>query len=133
MPQSQSKLNSVQNGFLCDARWHQCFDDYQIGIDPDDDYRITDFHDRDGQSPVDGRIFYINPDIPPHESPSAELLKDHYHQCIMATLRAAEPGIDRHVDPEIHLSNGGFDLSNDFWKSHEGQQQLAAEMRDRLE
>ncbi|KIY51888.1 hypothetical protein FISHEDRAFT_70385 [Fistulina hepatica ATCC 64428] len=110
------------------------FDDYSVGVDPDDGYRITDFHKRGGRT-VDGRIFYINPAVPATERPSDDLLRDHFRQCILANLNAsAKPhSNDRPFDPELDLFNGGFDLSNSFWNSHEGQQQFAAEMRGRLE
>ncbi|KAI0257491.1 hypothetical protein BJV78DRAFT_1357541 [Lactifluus subvellereus] len=122
------KINSVQQGFLCTSTWHRRFDDYQDG------FRITDFCDRGGlgTSPVDGRVFYINPTIPLNERPSPALLRDHLRQCILANLIAAHRRLDRRFDPEIDLFNGGFDLSNKFWTSAEGQEQFGTEMRARL-
>ncbi|KAI0266593.1 hypothetical protein BGY98DRAFT_475031 [Russula aff. rugulosa BPL654] len=35
------KTNSIQQGFLCLATERRLFDDYQIGVNPDDEYRIA--------------------------------------------------------------------------------------------
>ncbi|EMD37941.1 hypothetical protein CERSUDRAFT_113083 [Gelatoporia subvermispora B] len=35
LPLDESTLDSVQNGFLCDAKWHLRFVNHQIGINPD--------------------------------------------------------------------------------------------------
>lgn len=72
-----------------------------------DGYRIVDFCERDGPSPVDGRVFYINPDTPDTERPCANLLRDHFRQCLVANLgaaaAAAEPHAERPFDPELDL------------------------------
>ncbi|EMD34537.1 hypothetical protein CERSUDRAFT_97144 [Gelatoporia subvermispora B] len=76
--QPPSTLDFVQNGFLCTAIWHARFIGYQIGIDPGNNYRIAEFYERGGSSPVDGRTFYINPSAPATERPTPGLLRDHF-------------------------------------------------------
>ncbi|KAI0246458.1 hypothetical protein BJV78DRAFT_1286395 [Lactifluus subvellereus] len=128
----KGKINSVQQGLLATSVWHRRFDDYQIGINPDDGYRITDFRRREGPSPVDGRVFYIDRNCPDEFRPSAELLRDHLGQCVLANLKVAGDWSVPRFDPELHLGPGGFDLSGGWWTTDEGRAQLDAQLRATL-
>ncbi|TFK67684.1 hypothetical protein BDN72DRAFT_87213 [Pluteus cervinus] len=93
------KMNSIQQGFLASATAHKLFNDYQLGVNPDDGYRITDFGGMDDDSTLDGRIFYVA-DAPEHYQPSPELLRDHYRQCVLACMKAANSSTElRRFDP----------------------------------
>jgi len=106
------KINSIQQGFLCLATEHKLFDDYQIGVNPDDEYRITDFGASNPNATLDGKQFYIA-DVEEYFRPSDALLRDHYRQCVLACMKtAAEPASvgSRQFDADIDLGQGGFDL-----------------------
>ncbi|KAF8496822.1 hypothetical protein F5888DRAFT_1702800 [Russula emetica] len=112
------EMNSIQQGFLCSSTEHRMFDDYSIAINrfnPDDDYRIYDLVGRDPSRSPHGKIFYRNPNVQQRYFPCAELLRDHFYQCLL-----------RHV-------KGGFDLTTgNWWSSSEGKKQLEAELATRL-
>ncbi|KAF8557775.1 hypothetical protein OG21DRAFT_1601490 [Imleria badia] len=81
------KINSVQQGFLVCSAWYHNYTMYKVGVNPDDGYRITDFNHDNGPSSVDGRTFYINPNVPAHYRPCPELLKDHFRRCLLMNVR----------------------------------------------
>ncbi|KIL58847.1 hypothetical protein M378DRAFT_170124 [Amanita muscaria Koide BX008] len=129
------EMNSVQQGFLCWSGEHRMFDDYSIGVNPDDNYRIYDFVVRDPSYSPHGKTFYRNLDEQPRYLPSPDLLRDHFRQCILRHVKGAGEVIDtgRRFDPDIDLRPGGFDLaSGGWWSTSEGKKQLEAELRSRL-
>ena len=103
------------------------FDDYSIGVNPDvspplptcdifhdnpllqDNYRIYDFVGRDPRRSPHGNIFYRNPDVDPRYLPSADLLRDHFRQCVLRHVKGAggSDEIERRFDPDIHFRDGG--------------------------
>jgi len=131
---ANDKMNSVQQGFLCSATEHRLFDDYQLGVDPDDGYHITQFTCSDPQHTTDGLVFYIDQTVAQHFRPSDDLLRDHFLQCVLACMKATvNPRGLRKFDPEIDLGPGGFNLERDsWWASSEGKEQLEVELRGRL-
>ena len=94
-----------------------------------DSYRITDFRRREGPSPVDGRVFYVDPNCPDEFRRSVELLRDHFRQCILANMEAVGDCSLPCFDPELHPESGGFDLSGRWWRTDEGRAQLDAQLR----
>jgi hypothetical protein len=129
------------------------FDDYSIGVNPDvrayiiswdirlhtillqDNYRIYDFVGRDPKRSPHGRIFYQDPNELQRYLPSADLLRDHFHQCVLRHVKGAGEGEEpqRRFDPDIDLRAGGFNLAaGSWWSSSEGKRQLIAEIAGRL-
>ncbi|KAJ5371387.1 uncharacterized protein N7496_007479 [Penicillium cataractarum] len=88
----ETKLYSPQNGLLLRTDIHEEFDDFSIGVDPDDDYRIICFQVDDlglgGQRlAISGRC---STNEARHASP--DLLKWHLMQCVYKNMKAnAEP------------------------------------------
>ncbi|KAI0274363.1 hypothetical protein BGY98DRAFT_1099024 [Russula aff. rugulosa BPL654] len=107
------EMNSIQQGFLCSSTEHSIFVDYSIAINPDDDYRIYDFVGRDSSRSPHGKIFYRNPNVHRRYLPCAELLRDHFRQCVLRHVKGAGESNDtvRRFDPDIDLRVGGFDLT----------------------
>lgn len=67
--------------------------------------------------------------------PSADLLRDHFRQCLHWHVKGAgETDIpQRRFDPDIDLRQEGFDLSaGSWWSGSEGKKQLEAELAGRL-
>ncbi|KAK2465774.1 hypothetical protein APHAL10511_002318 [Amanita phalloides] len=130
---ANDKMNSIQQGFLCLSTEHKLFDDYQIGVNPDDEYRITDFGGSNPNITLDGRQFYVA-DVEEHFRPSHALLRDHYRQCVLACIKAVTgPAHLRRFDPNIDLGRGGFNLEEGgWWSGREGKEQLEVELAARL-
>jgi hypothetical protein len=100
-----------------------------------DDYRIYDFVGRDPSRSPHGKIFYRNPAVQQRYLPCAELLRDHFRQCILRHVKGAGEGNDteRHFDPDVDLRAGGSDLTTgSWWSSSVGKKQLEAELATRL-
>ena len=100
-----------------------------------DNYRIYDFVGRDPNRSPHGRIFYRNPNEHRRYLPSADLLRDHFRQCVLRHVKGAGEGQDTHrqFDPDIDLCAGGFNLAaGSWWSSSEGKRQLEAELAGRL-
>jgi len=127
------KMNSIQQGFLCLATEHKLFDDYQIGVNPDDEYRITDFGASNPNATPDGRQFYVA-DVEEHFRPSDDLLRDHYRQCVLTCMKAAAGPVHlRWFDPDINLGPGGFNLEEgSWWSGPDGKEQMEVELAARL-
>ncbi|KAK9490463.1 HNH endonuclease-domain-containing protein [Lipomyces doorenjongii] len=97
--QDGDALNSVQNGLLLSSIVHKLFDQYQISINPDDDYRIIcfleDFLDLSGRTvdpicrnPLDDRRV------------SDGLLRWHFRHAVFANMRGAgEPTFEDDFPP----------------------------------
>ena len=98
-----------------------------------DEYRITDFGASNPNATLDGRQFYVV-DVKEHFRPSDDLLRDHYHQCIPACMKAAAGPIHlRRFDPDINLGPGGFNLEEgSWWSGPEGKEQMEVELAARL-
>ncbi|KAI0247616.1 hypothetical protein BJV78DRAFT_1244027 [Lactifluus subvellereus] len=129
------EMNSIQQGFLCSSTEHRMFDDYSIGVNPDDNYRIYDFVGRDPNRSPHGKIFYRNPNEHQRYLPSADLLRDHFRQCVLRHVKGAGESSDaqRRFDPDIDLHAGGFNLATgSWWSGSEGKRQLEAELAGRL-
>lgn len=52
-----------------------------------DNYRIYDFVARDSRRSPHGKIFYRNLDEPERYLPSANLLRDHFRQCVLRCVK----------------------------------------------
>ncbi|KAF8956349.1 hypothetical protein BDZ97DRAFT_2079926 [Flammula alnicola] len=129
------ELNSIQQGFLCSSTEHRMFDDYSIGVNPDDNYRICDFVGRHPNRSPHWKIFYRNPNEQQHYLPSADLLRDHFRQCVLRHVKGAGESNEPHrrFDPDIDLQAGSFNLTaGSWWSGLEGKRQLEAELAGRL-
>ena len=82
---------------------------------------------------LDGRQFYVA-DVEEHFRPSDDLLRDHYHQCILACMKAAAGPIHlRRFNPDINLGPGGFNLEEgSWWSGPDGKEQMEVELTARL-
>jgi hypothetical protein len=100
-----------------------------------DNYRIYDFVGRDPNRSPHGKIFFRNPDEHQRYLPSADLLRDHFHQCVLRHVKGAGESNDtqRRFDPDIDLHAEGFNLAvGSWWSGSEGKRQLEAELAGRL-
>jgi hypothetical protein len=77
-----------------------------------------------------GKIFYHDPNQLPMYLPSPDLLRDHFHQCVLCHVKGTGESDDqRSFDPDLDLGAGGFNLeSGGWWSGAEGKKQLEAEL-----
>ena len=97
------------------------------------DYHVYNFVGRDPSWTPHGR--YRKPNVQQRYLPCAELLWDHFRQCVLRHVKGAGESDDteRHFDPDVDLRMGGFDLSTgNRWSGSEGKRQLEAELAARL-
>jgi hypothetical protein len=90
---------------------------------------------RDPRRSPHGRIFYRDPNVHRCYLPSADLLRDHFRQCVLRHVKGAREtnSSQRRFDPDIDLGVGGFDLAaGSWWSGVEGKKQLEAELAGRL-
>lgn len=90
---------------------------------------------RDPTRSPHGRIFYRPLHEPQRYLPCAELLRDHFSQCVLRRVKGAGESNDtqRRFDPDVDLCAGGFNLaSGSWWSGPEGKKQLEAELAGRL-
>lgn len=100
-----------------------------------DGFRIYDFVGRDPKRTPHGRTFYRNPETPQCYLPSADLLRDHFRQCVLRRVKGVGETDDpvRRFDPDVDLGVGGFNLgAGSWWASSAGKSQLEAELAGRL-
>jgi len=78
-----------------------------------DGYRINDFVGHDPSRSPHGKIFYRNPNVQQRYLVCAELLWDHFRQCILRHVKGAGETNDteRRLDPDIDPRQGCFDLT----------------------
>ncbi|KAF5378523.1 hypothetical protein D9615_007056 [Tricholomella constricta] len=122
-----SKIDSVQNAFLLRSDLHDMWDNYEFGVNPDDNYRITGFVN--GLDHVHGLTLHLDHIVDPTIRPLDELFRDHFLQGVLKHMKGVEPTWDY----EGVFSDGGFDLSRqEIWGSVEGKERLELEIFDRL-
>ncbi|KAI5843786.1 HNH endonuclease-domain-containing protein [Morchella snyderi] len=84
--ESAGSINSVQNGMLLDNSIHSLFDDYDVSINPDDNYKIVCF-DVDGFG-VAGR--HLDREFLEDPSrPVDQLFRWHFRQAVLANMKGA--------------------------------------------
>ncbi|KAJ6178814.1 hypothetical protein N7519_009275 [Penicillium mononematosum] len=96
-----ASINSIQNGILLSASMHRLFDIYFVGVNPDDNYKITHFS-YDNWS-VDNRVLE---DVCRKEgSPDRvadELLRWHFRQCVLANMKGdGEPVFEHDLGTDM--------------------------------
>ncbi|KAF8219826.1 hypothetical protein L208DRAFT_1545762 [Tricholoma matsutake] len=123
-----SKIDSVQNVFMLRSDVHDSWDNYEFGVNPDDNYRITAFIN--GLDDVHGLVLHLDHIADLTIRPLDELFRDHFLQGVLKHIKGAgEPTWDH----EDVFGDGGFDLSRqEVWGSTEGKERLELEIFDRL-
>ncbi|KAL6303962.1 hypothetical protein BKA93DRAFT_852366 [Sparassis latifolia] len=82
--QGPDGINSIQNGVLLRTDIHDMFNNYDFGINPDDEYQVIDFT---SHGKLHGRSLWINMNVGAKYRPSDALLRDHLRQCVLAHVK----------------------------------------------
>ncbi|GAD99774.1 hypothetical protein PVAR5_8501 [Paecilomyces variotii No. 5] len=98
-----SGLYSPQNGLLLFVDIHEQFDYWEVGVDPDEGYKVVDFSD--DQLRVGGRSLassaFNSPN--PNDRVSPELLRWHLRMCLLRNMKgnAGTPAWESDLGPDI--------------------------------
>ena len=98
-------------------------------------YLMYNFVGRDPCHTPHGKKIYCNPNVPTFHQPSPDILRDHFHQCVLRHVKGAGEVVDmeRRFDPDIDPSSGGYILEHgSWWSTLQGKKQLEAELEARL-
>ncbi|KAI0360629.1 hypothetical protein OH77DRAFT_1392868 [Trametes cingulata] len=120
-----SRAAYLQNMLLLREDLHSAWADYEFGVDPDDDYRITAFVA--GHDSVAGRSLQLHHlSVDPSTLPLDQLLRDHFLQGLLKHVKGRG---ERHWD----FGCGALDLSDSrVWGTKEGKERLEVELENRL-
>ncbi|KAG0640712.1 hypothetical protein HOY80DRAFT_1015312 [Tuber brumale] len=97
--ESDGSINSLQNGILLRSDMRDFFDNYDLTINPDDNYKIVcfsplPFDDNIAGRPL-GRVFLDNP-----LRPVDELLRWHFRQAVLVNMKGeGEPSFETDFPP----------------------------------
>ncbi|KAK9334297.1 hypothetical protein LIPSTDRAFT_145484 [Lipomyces starkeyi NRRL Y-11557] len=99
LDERDGSVNSPQNGLLLQRNVHAMFDQYEISINPNDDYRVVCFLD-DSLGLAGRQLDPVcrDPGHPNHVND--KILFWHFQQAVLANMRAAgEPIFDEDIPP----------------------------------
>jgi len=124
----RTKIDSIQNMILLRSDLRDAWDNYEFGVNPEDNYRITAFIN--GLDDVHGLTLRLDHIADRRLRPLDELFRDHFLQCVLKHMKGVG---ELTWDYEDNLSDGGFDLSREnIWSNAEGKERLELELADRL-
>ncbi|KAK9234602.1 hypothetical protein V1525DRAFT_349883 [Lipomyces kononenkoae] len=99
LDERDGSVNSPQNGLLLQKHVHALFDQYEISINPNDDYRIVFFLD-DSCGLAGRRLDPVCRDIEHPHHVNDNVLFWHFQQAVLANMRGAgEPIFDEDIPP----------------------------------
>ncbi|KAK9234713.1 hypothetical protein V1525DRAFT_35521 [Lipomyces kononenkoae] len=99
LDERDGSVNSPQNGLLLQTNIHRRFDQYEISINPNDDYRIVCFLD-DSLGLAGRQLDPICRDLENPHHVNNNILFWHFQQAVLANMRGAgEPVFDEDIPP----------------------------------
>ncbi|KAJ8104316.1 HNH endonuclease-domain-containing protein [Lipomyces tetrasporus] len=123
--ETDTEINTCQNGLLMRSHIHKQFDSFSFSIDPDDDYKITCFRvDIDG---IDGR--FLDPvcrDATDDRKVVDKFLRWHFRQTVLANMKGAGEPIFEFDFPD------GSDMVGEILSGPRGADRMEAELFSRL-
>nr|AGK29877.1 FAD-binding protein [Volvariella volvacea] len=126
-----SKIDSIQNMITLRKDLYDAWVNYEFGVNPNNDYRITAF--TNGNDDINGLRLHLDHIQDPSLRPLDELFMDHFKQGLLKHTRGVgdEPEWGYEVYDDI-LCEGSFDMSNTVWETEEGKRHLELALADRL-
>ncbi|KAK9364953.1 hypothetical protein V1509DRAFT_661277 [Lipomyces kononenkoae] len=105
LDERDGSVNSPQNGLLLKKDVHSRFDQYEISINPNDDYRIVCFLD-DSWGLAGRQLDTICRDIEHPHHVNDNIIFWHFQQAVLANIRwAGEPVFDEDIPPGSDTMN----------------------------
>jgi hypothetical protein len=125
------KIDSVQNVITLRSDLHDAWDNYEIGVNPNDNYRITAFIN--GNADINGLCLQLDHIQDPTTRPLDELFTDHFMQGIFKHMKGASEPVWTYEDYDDAFGDGSFNMSNPkVWGTREGKKRFELALTDRL-
>ncbi|KAF5385113.1 hypothetical protein D9615_000950 [Tricholomella constricta] len=125
------KIDSVQNVITLRSDLHGAWDSYEIGVDPNNNHRITAFIN--GNADINGRYLQLDHIQDPTLRPLDELFIDHFMQGLFKHMKGSGESAWSCEDYDDAFGDCSFNLSNmNIWGTREGKEQLELALADRL-
>ncbi|KAF8274407.1 hypothetical protein EI94DRAFT_1653123 [Lactarius quietus] len=125
------KIDSVQNVITLRSDLHDAWDNYEFGVDPANNYRITAF--ANGNADVNGLYLHLDHIQDPTLRPLDELFTDHFMQGLFKHMKGADQVGWTYEDYDDAFGDGSFNLSNlKIWGTEEGGKHFELALADRL-
>lgn len=127
----RTKIDSVQNVITLRSDLHDAWDNYEFGVDPNNNYRITAF--TNGNADLNGLYLQLDHIQDPTLRPLDELFTDHFMQGIFKHMKGAGEVGWSYEDYDEAFGDGSFNLSNvKIWDTDEGRKRFELALSDRL-
>lgn len=124
-----TKIDSVQNVITLRSDLHDAWVNYEFGVDPDNNYRITAF--TNGNADINGKYLRLDHIQDPTLRPLDELFIDHFKQGLLKHMKG--PGEPAWSYEDCEDAFGDLNLSNmNIWGTREGKERLELALADRL-
>ncbi|KAF9223221.1 hypothetical protein BS17DRAFT_754125 [Gyrodon lividus] len=125
------KIDSVQNVITLRSDLHDAWDNYEFGVDPRNNYRITAF--TNGNADINGLHLQLDHIQDPTLRPLDELFIDHFMQGLFKHMKGASEPVWSYEDHFDAFGDGAFNLSNPkIWGTGEGKERFELALADRL-
>ncbi|KAF8883083.1 hypothetical protein CPB84DRAFT_1790392 [Gymnopilus junonius] len=126
-----TKIDSVQNIITMRSDLHDAWDNYEFGVDPNNNYRITAF--TNGNEDINGCHLQLDHIEDPKHFPLDDLFTDHFVQGLFKHLKGAGELGRTYEEFDDTFGDGNFDLSDaKIWGTREGKERLELELLGRL-
>ncbi|KAF8801649.1 hypothetical protein BYT27DRAFT_7114300 [Phlegmacium glaucopus] len=125
------KIDSVQNVITLRSDLHDAWDNYEFGVNPNNNYRITAF--TNGNADINGLHLQLDHIQDPTLRPIDELFTDHFMQGLFKHMKGASELEWTYEEYDDTFGNGSFDLSNPkISETREGKERFELALSDRL-
>jgi hypothetical protein len=121
----------VQNVITLRSDLHDAWDNYEFGVDPNNNYRITAF--TNGNADINGLHLQLDHIQDPTLRPIDELFTDHFMQGLFKHMKGAGEPEWTNEENDDAFGDGSFNLSNTkIWGTKEGKERFELALSDYL-
>ncbi|KAF9784925.1 hypothetical protein BJ322DRAFT_1060327 [Thelephora terrestris] len=126
-----SKIDSLQNLITLRSDLRDAWDNYEFGVDPDNNYRIISF--TNGNADINGLHLQLDHIHNPTQQPLRELFIDHLMQGLFKHMKGSAEPVWTYEDFDDAFDGGSINLSKlDIWGAGEGKELFELALADRL-
>jgi len=126
-----TKIDSVQNLLTLRGDLRNAWDNYEFGVDPTNNYRITAF--TNGNADINGLHLQLDHIQDPTLRPLDDLFTDHFMQGLFKHMKGAGKVEWTYEGYDDAFGDDSVNLSNDkIWGTEEGKRRLELALADRL-
>ncbi|KAF9230290.1 hypothetical protein BU15DRAFT_57408, partial [Melanogaster broomeanus] len=128
----QTKFDSVQNVITLRSDRRNAWDNYEFGVDPGNNYRVTAF--TNGNADINGLHLQLDHIEDPTLRPLDELITDHFRQGLSTHMNGVGESEWTSEDPNDAFGECFFNLSDchEIWSSREAKDRFELTLLERL-